>query len=96
MRKVITCTWLESQGACKDELERFRAEFGERLPINEKNLQRLAKGDYQIGWLAFGIFVTTELYFKYCDKRLQSTLPKFEARNAEAFWCVWEKYKDAS
>lgn len=102
MRKIITCTWLESRGACASELIRFREEFGERLYITYENVYRLAWGKYDINWLMDTIspILYHKSYYEYI-KLYHELWPGvlgfgvgLTIAKAEAFWCIWNKYQD--
>lgn len=57
---TITAKWLAEKGACRDQVERFRKQFGESVNLTKKLVEHAH--DYDIFWLAQRMMTEDEYY----------------------------------
>ena len=89
-RKTITAEWLVQQGACRDHVIRFRAEFGESAAITPSTIRRASVAGLDFDWAAEKLLTAPAR--KAYEDATATTRKAYDDARATA----WKAYDDAT
>ena len=97
--KTITIEWLESEEACKDQVQIFTETFGDSADLTSENIREAVRVGLDIHWLAEHLLTTCDLkdaYHAACqphhDAYEAARKPHWDAYKAaiQPHWDVYE------